>query len=802
MCAFILDKRIFGFLKDVLYVCVYTPPEGSPFYAHFDYDQGITILEDCLTDLLLSLDDVYIIVCGDLNSRTSNLSPSLSVIDHSQFQFISQSIASKRRSQDTSINAYGKSLLNMCTALDLVILNGLCNGDREGRYTYTSESGSSVNDYFILSNDFHECVYGICDLHVADRSESDHFPVEYRIVFSKDVTARTEDDNVVQVIEKFVWKEESSQEFYRKLCDTHIHDNLQAAIQMIDVNVNEALKLFNDCIKDCAASMKKTISMNSNKHQEGWFDEECKQSRTNVRSLLRKFRKTKDKDDNSSFVKARREYKNMLIKKRKQFNKNSLNKLMTSINNQKEFWDCMKNISFKNRQPKNDISVDNWFQHFKALLDTDLPCDNNDDEELDVENELMNRPISREEVVIALRKIKNRKAAGPDGIIGEFLKTSCEKVVDFFVTFLNALFDKGIFPDYWCESITFPLYKKGDANNTNNYRGISISDIGSKVFSTIINRRLQEFVEDNNITGEHQAGFKRGYSTIDHMFTLLALIQKQFSFNRKLYVAFIDFEKAFDSINRNLLWPILIKNGIRGKLFKCVKSMYNTVKTRVRCGGKLTDYINCTRGVKQGDVCSPVLFSLFINELTIEVINKGRHGARFTIDFMELFIMLLADDVVLFSETVVGLQTQLNNLKNSADKLQLRVNMDKSNIIVFRKGGYLAARERWRYNDIVMPVVNAYKYLGIFFSTRLSFVAACRDLSSKAKNVLFHVMKKLFILNNTSLELFVQILYVQIQPIVQYGSELWGLDRRAVVHCESVHVFTLNVSGCRHKNTE
>ena len=98
------------------------------------------------------------------------------------------------------------------------------------------------------------------------------------------------------------------------------------------------------------------------------------------------------------------------------------------------------------------------------------------------------------------------------------------------------------------------------------------------------------------------------------MFTLMAMIQKQFALNRKLYVAFIDVEKAFDSISRKL-WPILLKNGITGRLYKYVRSMYENVKARIRCGAKFTDYIKCTRGVKQGDVCSPVLFSLFINDL-------------------------------------------------------------------------------------------------------------------------------------------------------------------------------------------
>ena len=100
--------------------------------------------------------------------------------------------------------------------------------------------------------------------------------------------------------------------------------------------------------------------------------------------------------------------------------------------------------------------------------------------------------------------------------------------------------------------------------------------------------------------------------------------------------------------------------------------------------------------MRQGDVCSPVLFSL--NELILEVIKKGRHGASFTNNDLELFILLLADDLVLLSETVVGLQTQLNSLHRTAASLQLKVNMSKSNVIVFRKGGYLGARERWTYD--------------------------------------------------------------------------------------------------------
>ena len=109
--------------------------------------------------------------------------------------------------------------------------------------------------------------------------------------------------------------------------------------------------------------------------------------------------------------------------------------------------------------------------------------------------------------------------------------------------------------------------------------------------------------------------------------------------------------------------------------------------------------------------------------------------------------------------------------------------MNKSNITVFRKSGYLGARERWRYDSVVMPAVNVYTYLGIYFTTRLSFVSACKDLASRAKNALVCVLQNLYLLNNNSLEVFLKLFDAQVQPNAQCGSELWGLDK-AAIHVE------------------
>ena len=254
-------------------------------------------------------------------------------------------------------------------------------------------------------------------------------------------------------------------------------------------------------------------------------------------------------------------------------------------------------------------------------------------------------------------------------------------------------------------------------------------------------------------------------------------------------MAFIDFQKCFDTINRNILWPILLKSGVKGKLFNSIRRMYTNVKARIRINnGKYTDNVNCTLGVKQGDICSPVLFSLYINELAIDIIKNGRHGA--ILDAYEIFALLLADDIVLCAETVVGLQNQLNILYRSASKLHLTVNLEKSNIIVFRKGGFLGARERWKYNDLEMPVVNAYKYLGVYFTTKLSFSATCKDVASKAKKALLYVIQTLRQHNNASVHVFFKIFDTQIKPIMLYGSEIWGLDK-AANECEKIHLYAM-----------
>ena len=118
-------------------------------------------------------------------------------------------------------------------------------------------------------------------------------------------------------------------------------------------------------------------------------------------------------------------------------------------------------------------------------------------------------------------------------------------------------------------------------------------------------------------------------------------------------------------------------------MLRMLKSMYRTVQACVRCWSENTDYFTCLEGLKQGCLASPTLFSLFMNELAHDIISQGKQGLQFSPNDIEIFIMLFADDIVLLSATVIGLQNQIAALYNVAIRLRLQVNLSKTKVMVF-----------------------------------------------------------------------------------------------------------------------
>ena len=169
------------------------------------------------------------------------------------------------------------------------------------------------------------------------------------------------------------------------------------------------------------------------------------------------------------------------------------------------------------------------------------------------------------------------------------------------------------------------IKNKGKKSDANNYRGITILSCLGKLFTSVINDRLTKYADETKLINENQTGFRKNYSTLDHIFLLNNIIDilVKNAKGKKLFCAFVDYKKAFDTVWRSALWHKLIKSGISGKILNVMENIYSNIKSCVSYNGNSSDYFVSLNGVRQGENLSPFLFAIFINDIEQHLIQYG-----------------------------------------------------------------------------------------------------------------------------------------------------------------------------------
>ncbi|KAH9582360.1 hypothetical protein MS3_00000357 [Schistosoma haematobium] len=175
--------------------------------------------------------------------------------------------------------------------------------------------------------------------------------------------------------------------------------------------------------------------------------------------------------------------------------------------------------------------------------------------------------------------------------VGEFLTKE-------LTTLFTKVWELESVPTSWNESIVVPIFKKGSRRSCNNYRGIRLLPIASKLLASVILRRL--FKTRERLTREEQAGFRSGRGCIDHIFTLRQMLEHRHTFQRPTIVVFLDIRAAFDSLDRTVLWYCLLKKGVLEKLINILKTLYTNTSGRVRAYNHLSPLFHSSSRVRQG----------------------------------------------------------------------------------------------------------------------------------------------------------------------------------------------------------
>ena len=624
--------------------CVYIPPENSKYSS----EEAFIEVEDEL--LFFSRDHKNIALAGDFNSRTSNVSDIVELDDNlfdmldisnvpeyfnvnmlSNYKLAEIGIPLERFSEDKArVNKYGQKLVELCKRCSLYIANGRVYKDKFiGRSTCKD---TSLVDYLILSSNLFHILADFEVLPFNPMFSDVHNQIHFSLYFSHNKS--NTQDSVNKNNTYAGWNSNKADDFTQVLHNDNSNVVLNELNTLIDnintdsVTPDQVNGIVNDLGNVLLNAASSTFGQNQRRkkgnsvNNKPWFNGECKVKRDEFHNARKKYASSKTPENKILLNTRAKEYRLVLNANYQKYTEKCSDELRSlSKTNTKAFWKTVHKFSNRKKEDPS-VEIETFYDYFKKLNAGDE--DVNDHDEININeicdnpiyDEILNGKITELEITEAIRKLKNNKAPGTDNILNEYLKHSSPLLISLYCKVFNLVLDCGIIPESWSSGIIKPVYKnKGNPSDPDNFRAITLISCVGKLFTSILNSRLNFFANDLNIISENQAGFRKGYSTVDNIFVLHALIDLYFSFGKKLYCTFVDFKKAFDTVWRTGLWRKLQNCEIKGKCFKIIYNMYNDIKSCVQYNGSQSDFFPCVTGVRQGENLFLFLFSIFLNDL-------------------------------------------------------------------------------------------------------------------------------------------------------------------------------------------
>ena len=424
----------------------------------------------------------------------------------------------------------------------------------------------------------------------------------------------------------------------------------------------------------------------------------------------------------------------------------------------------------------------------------------------------LNTPFALEEVVNAVRSLRNNRSGGLDRVPAECLKyaskpiTIGERVCEVNVlaphllVLLEHIRSTGDFPRQFCESSLTPIHKKGDVLDKGNYRGLAVGGVLAKLYAFILESRLSNWADGVKARLPWQGGFIRSRGTLDNLLVLRHLTDKHksaFGASAPLFVCQIDFEKAFDKVPRHLLWLRLQERGVHGEMLEALKKGYEQVMMRVKVNGSKGAPFESTQGVKQGCPLSPPLFGFFVETFGDYVRAKDQHmGAAMAagdcpvVDGQRIPLIFYADDLSLFANTHRRLMCLLNALREFCEAFGMKVNVKKSEVLGFHPSQHVREGVRSAGNIEVgmraiegnsmrfhvMPWLARARYLGLHYGPDTPFESCTDELFASGQRAMYALIKKLrrqgLFLPGVGIKCF----HAHVRSILSYGAQIWAPD--------------------------
>ena len=635
----------------------------------------------------------------------------------------------------------------------------------------TEKSATLIDNIFINNITNSNQIKGIlyCDI-------TDHFPV-YIINFSQNVT---HDPGYIRIRD------------YSERNKTKFQQCLQSTDWAQVLNSNDATDAFNVFHKTFVDLYMSCFPMKTFKsgyrNKLVWLTSGMKKSIKHKQYLFYKMRRHPSCENITNYKGFRNKLNYLLRKEERNYYETQLNRnkynlkktwsILKDVINKKRPTDVSKtfNINNKTVSNKSDIAsaFNKYFVGIGPSLSQKIPVSDSSPSSY-IHNHNVNsiflKPVLENEVKSLIKNLKS-SSPGWDNISADIIKTMFQRFLTPLTHILNLSIIQGTFPDSMKIAKVIPLFKSGDKMKINNYRPISVLPVFSKLLERIMYNRILEFIENYDILYEHQFGFRIKHSTSLALSVLVEKITSAFNEQNYMIGVFLDFSKAFDTVDHTILLRKLELYGIRGLALKWIES-YLTDRFQFVCFDQVdSSYEKVVCGVPQGSILGPLLFLLYINDLA-DVSNI-------------LFPILFADDSNMFC-TGKNLNDICNTMNQELSRVvewlnvnKLSLNIDKSHFMVF-------SNKKYTFEPIITvnntPIDRIYetKFLGVIIDSKLTWKAHINYIKSKVAKGIGILCKARKTLNSRSL---MTLYYSFIYPYFVYCVEIWG-------GTHSIHVNTL-----------
>ena len=422
-----------------------------------------------------------------------------------------------------------------------------------------------------------------------------------------------------------------------------------------------------------------------------------------------------------------------------------------------------------------------WKEHFHAVLNCPEP-----DVLHDFSQDCMNSldieigDVTMEEVERVIKRLKNGKAAGIDGIQAELLKHGGGELAKRITKLCNKIWTTGEIPQDWRDGIIIPLPKKGDLRDCNNWRGITLLSVPGKVMAGIILNRIKDAVDE--VLRQQQAGFRKGRSCCEQIFALRQIIEKAIALDSNLLITFIDFKKAFDCVHRPSVWNILRSYGIPDKIIGIIQNFYKDSRCAVRADGQQGEWFQIVTGVRQGCLLSPLIFLLVVDWILKRSTSNNECGLPWN-EGQTLTDLDFADDIAVLEKTRKGMQELISRVEMEAGTVGLRMNAGKTKVMMI---GHVDPGPNIQAEGSTIEEVTEFCYLGSVLSHDSSCDKDIKTRLGKA-NSNFGRLHSIWRSKTLSIKIKVRLYESLILSTLLYAAETWPMTVTNMKKLEAAH---------------